>query len=203
MKIIHVYAKNVQAFVEAAKDTDCRLNASSDLDYMLNSLQNYNARDVMGLVVFANPMTKKCLKLIQAFDELFVFKKMPIIVINDDVAQLRDRGILKVKNSKLFLVTSEENSISDIDMAQIFVTLLTFSDALYDLSICPPEVKAKVVNRVGERKEIEMSTQLLEFLDFLKRSELYEDRSRHTQFFEETEEGETNEGKAIKGLWGD
>ena len=93
MKLIYVYAKNLDVFVEAAKDTDCRLNASVNVDYMLSSLSSFNARDVLGLIVFANPMTKKCLKLIKSFDDLFTNR--PIIVINDDAKNLFEAGYLR------------------------------------------------------------------------------------------------------------
>lgn len=160
MKIVHVYAKNLQMFIDAVKDTDCHLNASSDINYLLGSLQNYNARDVVGLVVFANPMTKKCLELIRKFDNLFVFKRMPIIVINDNATGLKEKGYFKVNNSELYVLNSEENSISDLDICSIFVTLLAYNDSIYDLSVCPLEHPKTLHNKVGDRKELVMSEEL-------------------------------------------
>lgn len=184
MKIVHVYAQNIQMFVDAVKDTDCRLNASKDIDYLLGSLQNYNARDVMGLVVFANPMTKKCLKLIRKFDDLFVFKQMPIIVVCDTASDLHARGYFHVKNSKLFLVNSEDNSLSDVELNAIFTTLVSFSDTMYDLTVCPPEVKEDTASGAGGDVEPEMSEQLVSLLQSLKGSEQYED-SRGPGFAEQ------------------
>lgn len=179
MKIVHVYAKNLDVFIDAVKDTDCRLNASQDIDYLLGSLQNFNARDVMGLIVFANPMTKKCLRLMRKFDELFVFKRMPVIVISDAATELYSRGYFKLKHSDLYLINSEENSISDVEISAIFTTLLATADEIYDLMVCPPENKARRVDRGGEQREKGMSPQLVELLDSLKRSELSEDISGH------------------------
>ena len=175
MKIVHVYAKNIQMFVDAVKDTDCRLNASKDIDYLLGSLQNYNARDVMGLVIFANPMTKKCLKLIRKFDELFVFKEMPIVVVCDTATELHSRGYFRVKNSKLFLVDSEENSLSDVELNAIFTTLVSFTGTMYDLSVCPPEVKDYHPTGANGDADPQMSEQLKALLKSLKGSEQYED----------------------------
>lgn len=163
MKLIYVYAKNLDVFVEAAKDTDCRLNASVNVDYMLSSLSSFNARDVLGLIVFANPMTKKCLKLIKSFDDLFTNR--PIIVINDDAKNLFEAGYLRVK-SDLFLINSEENSISDVDINSAFATILAYQGKLYDLSVCPLEHK-KVDNKDKDKefKVKEMSEELKSLLE--------------------------------------
>ena len=101
-------------FADAVDGTECRLNASQDLDYLVASLQQFNARDVLGLVLFANPLTKKCLKLIRKFDDLFVFQHLPIIIISDEASALKAAGYFKVKNSTVYTLDSEDNSLSDI-----------------------------------------------------------------------------------------
>lgn len=183
MKIVHLYAKNLEMFVDAVKDTECRLNASQDLDYLISSLQNYNARDVIGLVVFANPMTRKCIKLIEQFDSMFVFRKMPIIIINDNATELWNAHRFKVKHSKVFVLDSEDDSLSDLDIASIFTTLLAFSDSLYDLSACPYENRDREHLRMGERKERVMSEQLSGLLKMLEGGE-----GNGIDFISETEE---------------
>lgn len=170
MKIVHVYSQNIQMFVDAVQGTDCRLNASRDINYLLGSLHNYNARDVMGLIVFANPMTKKCLRLIRKFDDLFVLQPMPIVVINDTATELYQQGYFKVKHSKLYLLDSEENSLSDIELNSIFTTLISFSDYMYDLSVCPPEVKGEFPSGAENKADTKMSEQLENLLQSLKGS---------------------------------
>lgn len=178
MKIVHVYAKNIQMFVDAIEGTDLRLNASQDLDYLVSSLQQFNARDILGLVIFANPMTKKCLTLIKKFDSLFVFRRFPIIIISDEASALRDAGYFRVRYSDVYCVDSEDNSISDIEMNAIFTTLLTHSDELYDLSVIPDERKNKEFVRThGEAKHATMSPQLVQLLNQLGRSASDEDIS--------------------------
>lgn len=178
MKIVHVYAKNIQMFVDAIEGTDLRLNASQDLDYLVSSLQQFNARDILGLVIFANPMTKKCLTLIKKFDSLFVFRRFPIIIISDEASALRDAGYFRVRHSDVYCVDSEDNSISDIEMNAIFTTLLTHSDELYDLSVIPDERRSKEFVRThGEAKRATMSPQLVQLLNQLGRSALDEDIS--------------------------
>lgn len=134
MKILHVYAKNLSIFEQALEGTGCRVNGSVDMTYMRRSFANFNARDTMGLVVFKNPMTKKTLKLIKAFDDLFVFSPMPIIVISDQATALYQSRQLRVKNSPLFLIDSLDNTISDIDLKHIMATLSCMSDEMYDMS---------------------------------------------------------------------
>lgn len=172
MKIVHVYTKNVQMFADAVEGTDCRLNASQDLDYLVSSLQQFNARDVLGLVLFANPVTKKCLKLIKKFDELFVFKRFPIIIISDEATALKEAGYFRTKHSDVYCLDSEDNSISDIELNAIFTTLLVYSDEPYDLSVIPDERKIKEYARThGEFKEMTMSPQLAELLNMLGRGD--------------------------------
>lgn len=176
MKIVHVYAQNIQVFVDAVKDTDCRLNASRDLNYLLSSLSNYNAKDVLGLIIFANPMTKKCLKLLEKFDRLFVYQQMPVVIISDRVQDLYKEGYLKVKHSKLYLVTSEENTISDIDVSAIFTTLLASADEIYDLSGCSMEKSKRQLIASGFEEDDKMSESLLSLLEIIQGRELDEYR---------------------------
>lgn len=178
MKIVHVYARNLQMFADAVDGTECRLNASQDLDYLVASLQQFNARDVLGLVLFANPLTKKCLKLIRKFDDLFVFQHLPIIIISDEASALKAAGYFKVKNSTVYTLDSEDNSLSDIEMNAIFTTLIVSSDEVYDLSVIPAERKIKEYTRThGEIERPMMSAQLIELLNKLGRSASDEDNS--------------------------
>ena len=153
MKIAHVYAQNLEIFGDALEATGCRINGSKSLDYLIKSLPNYNARDVMGLVVFRQHMTKKTLKLIKTFDELFVFSPLPIIVICDDAEELYAEKRLVVKNSPLFLINSIEGTISDIDVRRIFTTLSCMSDTMYDLSAIDFGKRSKTVELSKESKE--------------------------------------------------
>lgn len=172
MKIVHIYTKNVQMFADAVEGTDCRLNASQDLDYLVSSLQQFNARDVLGLILFANPLTKKCLKLIQKFDDLFVFKRFPIVIISDEATALKEAGYFRTKHSDVYCIDSEDNSISDIELNAVFTTLLIYSDEPYDLSVIPDERKVKEFARThGERKEAVMSPQLIELLNTIGRGD--------------------------------
>lgn len=172
MKIVHVYTQNVQMFADAVEGTDCKLNASQDLDYLISSLQQFNARDVLGLILFANPLTKKCLRLIKKFDDLFVFKRFPIVIISDEATALKEAGYFRVKHSDVYCVDSEDNSISDIELNAIFTTLLIYSDEPYDLSVIPEERKAKEFARThGEMHEPTMSPQLAELLKTIERGE--------------------------------
>lgn len=173
MKIIHVYAKNVQMFADAINGTDCKLNASKDINYMLNSLQNFNARDVVGLIVFANPLTKKCVQLVHKFDQLHTFKKMPIVIINDSAVEICSEGIFKVKNSKLFALDSEDNSISDLDMSTVFTTILGYSSSIYDLSSCRGEKKNSINAHAGGAKELQMTEELSGLLNYLNGGNKY------------------------------
>lgn len=176
MNIIHIYARNLQMFVDAVKDTDCKLNASKDINYMLRSIQNYNSRDVVGLVVFANPITKKCVQLVKDFDQLHAFRKMPIVIVSDAAVEICEQGLFPVKNSKLFALNSEDNTISDLDISTIFTTILAYSNAVYDLSLCPAERQVRNTGVGKEARQLVMSEQLTVLLKQLEGGSSYETR---------------------------
>lgn len=166
MKIIHVYAKNLQIFIDAVDGTDYHLNASRNIDYLINSLSSFNPRDILGLIMFANPITKKCLKLVRRFDDYNYFSSRPIILISDNIQEVWNAGYFKVRHSKVYLVQSIENSISDVDLARIFTTIIASSDLCYDFSICPALNKNPEQTKINDR--MEMSQSLKDLLDTLE-----------------------------------
>lgn len=192
MKIVHIYANNIQMFADAIEGTECRLNASQDLNYLIASLQQFNARDVLGLVIFANPLTKKCIKLIRRFDDLFVFKRLPIIIISDQAIALSEAGYFKARNSDVFVLDSEDNSISDIELNAVFTTLIASTDEIYDLSVIPAERRIKEFARThGEIEDKRMSPQLIDLLRRIGRGASDESNSERQWPGAERKEGET------------
>ena len=133
MKIVHVLAQNLEIFENALEGTGCHINGTKKIDNMAKSLTQFNARDVMGLIVFKNPMTAKTIKLITYFDELFMFNSLPIILVSDQATALYNAGKIKVRYSPLFVVNSIDNTISDIDLRRIFATLSCVSGEMYNL----------------------------------------------------------------------
>lgn len=166
MEIVHVYAKNITIFDKAVEGTECKVNAYTRIQPLIQSLTAFNARDVLGLVVFANPFTKGCLRLIKAYDELFLFKMTPIIIVSDNAVELVRNGAIKVRNSKLFALDSIDDSVSDTDINKIFSTLVLYNSKVYDLSVCGME-DDKVEARPKE-KSLEMSDELVKLLSDLK-----------------------------------
>lgn len=154
MKIVHVYARNLKIFNDALEGTGCRVNGSQSLDYMFKSLSNYNARDVMGLIVFRQHLTVKTLDLIHAFDDLFVFNPLPVIVACDDATELVAERKLVVKNSPLFVVNSIDGTISDLDLQRMFTTLSVVSGTMYDLSAFDQNNRTTVTGDTVERKDL-------------------------------------------------
>lgn len=164
MKVVHIYAQNVEVFANAVEGTDCKVNASSRIDDIFSSLYNYNARDVIGLVIFANPFTKKCAKLVRMFDQLFVFSRMPIIIVSDNATEILEGGYLRVENSELIALDSEENTISDTDINRIFATLLIKGTELYDLESCGMQSSVTERADVGGQASLEPSDDLKSLL---------------------------------------
>lgn len=160
MKIVHLYAKNLDIFTPDKNDVGWSINASTKVSDIIDSLYNFNVRNVLGLVVFANPITKNCLRLIKAFDSLFVFDKLPIVVISDNASELVADGTIKVKNSRLFALDSEENTISDIDVRRVFSTLLICNSEIYDLEPCGFGEDIKTERPDVDSRSLEMSDEL-------------------------------------------
>lgn len=163
MKIIHLHALNIPIFADALRDTECILNASIKIDDVINSLQRFNGRDVLGLVVFRTPLTKKCLRLIKAFDETFIFKQLPIIVVSD----YESLNMVTVKHSKLYKLESDDNTISDVEINKIMTTLLLESSTVYDLSICGMGDNISNGDSVIKKDNYELSDDLKSLLNDL------------------------------------
>ena len=123
MRIVHVHSLNLQLFEDAVSGTGHFVNGSTDPIKLLKSLQEYNARDVVGLVIFRRHLTKNCLRLLQYFDKLFELSPKPIVVVCDEAFALYRSGKLHVNNSPLYLVDSIDGTISNIDLGRIFTTL--------------------------------------------------------------------------------
>lgn len=141
MKILHVLSSNLDIFSRAVEGTACRINGSCDIKYLAKSLQDFNARDVLGLVVFKQFLTKKMVKMVEQFDELLQFNPKPIVIICDNATALYAAGALRVRNSPLFLVDSIEGTMSDTDLRRIMATVCCLSDDIYDLSGIPSLIK--------------------------------------------------------------
>lgn len=166
MNIVHVYSHNLELLNQAVDGTQCHLNGSDNVERLTRSLTRYNSRDVMGLIVYPGVhMTKSCLKLIKAFDDLFVFGKLPVIVICDDAVELAQRRIIKVNNSRLFAVNSIEGTVSDVDIHRVFATIATLSGTVYDLA--PLGRKYKLAMSGVKDIKPEPSKELTEFLNSL------------------------------------
>lgn len=167
MKIVHIFTQNIEPFADAVNgisSSGIHLNATRDIDFLIKSLVAFSFRDVLGLVVFANPIRKKTLELVKRFDSLNRFTHRPIILISDNIHEVWNAGYFKVKYSTVYLLKSEENSISDIDISKIFTTLVALSDTAYDLS---GTVFGTRTVKKGMMEEPTMAESLREFLNSL------------------------------------
>lgn len=163
MNIIHIYSHNLELFNSAVQGTQCHINGSDDIDRLTHSLVRYNLRDVMGLIVYPGQrLTKKCLKLIKSFDELFEFGHLPVIVICDDAEELAAKGIIKVVNSRLFVVNSGEGTVSDVDVDRIFSTIAILAGNVYDLTPLGRRYKQSMFSAADDK--VALSKDLKEFL---------------------------------------
>ena len=169
MKILHVFSRNLDIFSEAVEGTSCRINGSCDITYLSRSLQDYNARDVLGLVIFVKTLTKKLVKLISQFDELFFFNPKPIVVACENAEALYAASAFSVHNSPLFLVNTVDGTISDTDLRQIMATVCCLSGDIYDLSSLGSLIKSKLVEQESESvDEDTLSQDVLKELEDLR-----------------------------------
>ena len=169
MKILHVFSRNLDIFSEAVEGTSCRINGSCDITYLSRSLQDYNARDVLGLVIFVKTLTKKLVKLISQFDELFFFNPKPIVVACENAEALYAASAFSVHNSPLFLVNTVDGTISDTDLRQIMATVCCLSGDIYDLSSLGSLIKSKLVEQEMESvDEDTLSRDVLKELEDLR-----------------------------------
>ncbi len=133
MKIVHICSRNLSVFEDAIKGTGCCINGSRDIPYLQKSFSNYNVRDVFGLIIFQQHITKRTLRLIKAFDNYFVFSPKPIVLVCDEATALVQAHKIRVKYSPLYVVDSIDGTISDVDIERIFTTLVCESGDMYNL----------------------------------------------------------------------
>lgn len=120
-------------FEEVLDGTGCCINGSREVDQLMKSIPNYNVRDVLGLIVFKQHLTRRVLHLIKMFDELFVLSPRPIVVICDNAEELYSSKVLRVKNSPLYLVNALGGTVSDLDLRRVFTTLVCVSGDMYNI----------------------------------------------------------------------
>lgn len=159
MKIVHLCAENLQVFEDALEGTGCKICGARNPKDVRRALSHYNARDVMGLIVYKQHLTRRLLDLIHFFDELFVFDPKPVLLVCDDAEELCTDRIVTTKNSPLFALNSVDGTISDIDLCRIFTTLSCLSSEMYDLSCVSTGTDAPA--SLLERTEKTQSTSLL------------------------------------------
>ena len=164
MKVVHIFAENVQLFVDYLAGTDIVPNASKDIKMMKSTISRYNARDVGGFIAFQTPVRRSTLEWVKQIDDFFELAPKPIIFISDQASALVSSGVLKTKNCPLYTVDSLDNSIGDIELNRVFTTIVLSSTEIYDLSFADRQ-KEKITKQPREWSVLEPSDSLRELLE--------------------------------------
>lgn len=131
--IVHVLSKVLDCWSDAVDGTDIKINGAIDIERLQETFMMFNMREVGGLIIFVNPLTKRVLKLIKDFDSLIMGRRIPVILITDKVFEVMSGIRLNLENVDLYGVESFDNTISDVDISNIFITILARSRAVYDI----------------------------------------------------------------------
>lgn len=134
MKIVHVCAKNLQLFEDIIAGTGYKINGFQSAVQLESTLSRFNARDVLGLVIYQKHMTKGSLHLMRTFDAMFTFAPKPIIIVCDDAKEISKTKMFSMHHCTIYPLNSVDGTISDKDLNRIFTTLACLGDDMYDLS---------------------------------------------------------------------
>lgn len=134
MKLTHVLSGNLEVFDNLVSGTGYYLNGATDAKQLRQSIQLYNAWDVLGLVIHKRNLDKATIELIRYFDEMFFYSPKPIILLCDDACTIGAKIAPKLKACTLHPRDTVEGSISDADLCSAFITLCCMSLPIYDLS---------------------------------------------------------------------
>lgn len=149
MKIIHLLANNIKVWSSFLQKTEYHVNAYTDLGGLNKSLIQYNARDILGFILFPDNMDESVWKFLKRIDRMYQFRKMPVILISNNT----DSEVVSTKKDftslEIYSIVAEDNSISDLDINNSILLLLALNDCVYP-----------VLDRNRSNKQIESEVHL-------------------------------------------
>lgn len=149
MKIVHVLANNLNIWQNAVAGTDCLINGYIDIDELIESLPQYNIRDVIGFIFFPNSLTQSFFNKIYLFDNFFIYSRTVIVLIGDNSDNFIEQQDIKFKHIDLYSLNSENGSISDTDINNIFTLLLASYGDVYKIPKPMQDTKSTLENMIN------------------------------------------------------
>lgn len=138
MKIIHLLANNIKIWAEYLDGTEYYVNAYTNIEDLETSIVNFNARDVLGFILYPSNISTSFLEFLDRIDKKFVTKITVILVTHQN-----DKGLQYIsgryKLLNIYNIISEDNSISDVDINNAIILLLASNDAIYPLYDAKPK----------------------------------------------------------------
>ncbi len=136
MKIVHINAQNLQVWENLTRDSQCLVNAHVQFEDMMETLPQYNTRDVLGIILFPKTLSTSLFKQLKQLDESFYFVKKPVVIIGDNIYKYFeniDSSYKSYKNLILYIQNSEGGTISDTDIHNIMTLLLAEHGGIYNI----------------------------------------------------------------------
>ena len=80
MKIIHLLANNIKIWAEYLDKTEYYVNAFTTIDDLEESIIKFNARDVLGFILYPSSLNTAFLNFLSRIDKKYV-TSIPVILI--------------------------------------------------------------------------------------------------------------------------
>lgn len=168
MKFIHIYANNIKVWSDYVKNTDCFVNAYTNLENLKQSLFHYNIRDVLGFILYPTIFTDEIFTFLNFIDNSYLSTKIPVIL----VCYLDSKALTMLSNTypklSLYNLIPEDDTISDLDINNILTLLYAANDLIYDVK----EYKDKHVHLYDKKQKLTNDAMFV--LDLIERGTLYE-----------------------------
>lgn len=136
MKIVHIYAQNLKIWEQLTKESQCLVNAHVQFDDLLETLPQYNTRDVLGIILFPKVLNTSLFRYLKQLDNSFYFVKKPVVIIGDNISKFLETASPSnkaYKNLILYIHNSEGGTISDTDIHEIMTLLLAEHGGVYNI----------------------------------------------------------------------
>lgn len=136
MKIVHIYAQNLKIWEQLTKESQCLVNAHVQFDDLLETLPQYNTRDVLGVILFPKVLNTSLFRYLKQLDNSFYFVKKPVVIIGDNISKFLETASPSnkaYKNLILYIHNSEGGTISDTDIHEIMTLLLAEHGGVYNI----------------------------------------------------------------------
>ena len=161
MKIIHIYSKNLDAWSSLIDSTCCCINGYSKFTQLAKTINNYNVKDCLGIILHETTITEATFKKLEVLNAASFFMPFNVVVIGDDAVSILSKHCNKYVNLNIYACDSENQSISDTDIRNIMTLFYALDESIYDIPINRYIDKEVAIRSIDKSSDADLVLSLL------------------------------------------